>query len=110
MTTPCGAYVSRGGRGGWGGHGSWSRMKGRGSHTGGMSRIRWALDPRSPEAGGSPAMPGGFTAALNGSSAPSHLILFSHLYDIVIAKLVTFAPSSVCPQVSHLNRVMSDES
>lgn len=99
------------GEGGEGGEsrGSWSRMKGRGSHTGGMSRIRWALDPRSLEAGGSPVTPSGFTAAPNGSSAPSHLILFSHLYDIVIAKLVTFAPSSVCPQVSHPNRVMSDE-
>lgn len=55
-------------------------------------------------------MPNSFTAALNGSSAPSHLIPFSHLYDIVIVKLVTFAPSSVCPQVSHPNWVMSDES
>lgn len=55
-------------------------------------------------------MPSGFTAALNGSSASSHLILFSHLCDVVIAKLVTFAPGSVCPQVSHPNRVMPDES
>ena len=55
-------------------------------------------------------MPGGFTAALNRPSASSHLTLFSRLCDVVIATLVTFAPSSVCPQVSHPNRVMPDES
>lgn len=55
-------------------------------------------------------MPSGFTVALNGSSSPSHPVLFSHLYDIFIAQLVTFAPSSVCSLVSHPNGVMSDGS